>query len=229
MRKIFRHESESIGHFHGVWTEPESVILSDGDYAAMVGNAPAQFMQSAHYATRSFVFVGYGDGLKDPNFLQMLQLHRELFPESSGDHFRLCRTSEVELLARVHAADDIRVIAYGDDYADLPRFLDQLRPSTVLAGKAPGNVAYAKAAVLIATGRVWHRGGSAAWDLVVAPVLLPMPHDQFVSARSLDDEIRPEKLDSSSLHLEAKILIVAARNSAACRQPCFGWRSAVWL
>jgi len=127
MREVFAGRSlDTVGHLHGCWEEPDSIILTAQDYARITLQQNAQFLQQSQYATKSFLFVGCGDGLDDPNFSSMLTLHREMFPDSRGDHFRLCRDEEADALNMRHADDDIRILGYGSTHGDLIPFLRQL-------------------------------------------------------------------------------------------------------
>ena len=220
MREIFRTESDAIGHLHGDWKNISSVVLSPEDYARILSDDPAQVLETAHYSSKSFLFVGYGDGLKDPNFSNLLHWHRKLFPESRGDHFRLCIDSEFEALTQFHAHDDIRVISYGSAHEDLSAFLTGLRPASQRSktGQALGRdaVAYAREAIVeqiraetVIGDSVENIDDRDLSDLTVTPVMLPMPHEQFVNARAGEGKLRPERIDPDSVYLEDKILILA--------------------
>lgn len=219
MREIFRSESDSIGHLHGHWKTADSVILSGEDYGGLLLSDPAQALEQAHYASKQFIFIGYGAGLADPNFSRLLAWHRKLFPESRGDHFRLCRASESAMLINQHAGDDIRVIAYGSEYDELSPFLSALRPpSSRKRGGAVERdaVAYAREAIVEQLRAETVIGDNVADlderqlpQLVVAPVLLPMPHEQFVNARAAGEGPRPERIQVDTLYNSSRTIIVA--------------------
>jgi hypothetical protein len=202
MREIFRSDSDAIGHLHGFWKSLESVVLTEADYSRVLSDEPSQALETAHYTSKSFLYVGYGDGLADPNFTHLLAWHRKLFPESRNDHFRLCRSADFDRLRTEHSRDDIRVIPYGDDYSDLPAFLSQLRPAEKSSKKNASlgrdAVAYAREAIVeqiraetVIGDSVDNIDDRELSEITVRPVLLPMPHEQFVNARSMEGGVRP--------------------------------------
>lgn len=215
MRKIMRNEEQSIGHVHGVWDVPSTVTLSVSDYANILANTTTQFLQRAHYSTKSFVFVGYGDGLDDPNFGNMLELHHQLFPESQQHHFRLCQTKDVDRLNQQHRDSDIRIVSYGTEYDDLPAFLNSLRPTSI-AAKTQDSVAFASEAILdqirsetVVSDHFINVDERELNEITVAPVLLPLPHEQFAAARNNGGNARPEREDPHQVAKKGKIVIVA--------------------
>lgn len=240
MRKILRNEDLAVGHVHGVWDIPSTVTLSEGDYTTILSDASTQFLQKAHYSTKSFVFVGYGDGLDDPNFGNMLELHHRLFPESQQNHFRLCQEKDVDRLNEQHRDSDIRIVPYGSAYDDLPGFLNTLRPSSTVA-RQQDSVAFASEAILdlirsetVVSDHVTNVEERELDQITVAPVLLPLPHEQFAAARNSGGAARPEREDPHQVATKAKIVIVAGdelsgvstalrwlvSNAAQCRARC---------
>jgi hypothetical protein len=220
IREIFKGESPHIGHIHGHWKHPDSIVFTNDDYQQRVDDKTAQFMQSAHYASKSFIFIGYGQGLEDPNFGQLRTSHSEMFEQSRTDHFRLCLKGDFENLERLHAGEDIRIVEYGERHEDLEPFLRSLVPLTP-PGAAPilirrDSVAYAREAILdqirsetVVGDHVENVDDRELDGITIAPVLLPLSHDQFVSARSLDEDLRPKRIDASTATIADKIYIVA--------------------
>lgn len=212
---------QGVGHLHGVWEKPGTVVLSDTDYQRILNSDPAQHLQSAHYSMKAFVFLGYGSGLADPNFGNMLDIHRKLFPESNHDHFRLCRTSDLEALQIEHAGDSIRPIAYGDDYADLVPFLRSLAPKDSNALSKGDTVAFAAEAILdqlrseaVLVDETTLVDDRQLDEITVPPVFLPLPHEQFASYHMRKDQERPEKRDPAELFGSQKIVVVVGDEGA---------------
>lgn len=219
MRDLLR-ERDRVGHLHGEWSKPETVILSDADYQRIIGDDPAQALQAAHYITKSFVFVGYGSGLTDPNFSRMLATHRKLFPQSRHDHYRLAKSTDVEKLEREHADDTIRVVAFGDSHPDLLPFIVGLAPDA--EASAPHDaVAFAAQAIIdqLRDETVLGEEFSDADDrdlaqMTVPPVFLPLPHDQFVAYQRRDEDVRPRRFDSLEVAAAHRIVVVAGEEGA---------------
>ncbi|WP_181578445.1 SIR2 family protein [Arthrobacter sp. AQ5-05] len=218
MRELFKGESRAVGHLHGIFDRPDSVILSDTDYSRILMDNRAQFVQQAHYATKSFIYVGYGSGLDDPNFSKLLEWHSRAFPESRGDHFRLCKNDDVQSLSRQHAQHDIRVVGYGDEYSDLTGFLNTLVPEAANGTTVVirDNLAYAREAIteqvrqeMVVAAEIDDIDERDLNALTVPPVLLPYSHEQFASMQAADDETtRPKRIDPHDVHGGSKILIV---------------------
>lgn len=221
MRDLLKGE-QGIGHLHGVWDLPSSVVLSDTDYQRILDSDPAQHLQSAHYSMKAFVFIGYGAGLADPNFGNMLAIHRKLFPESNHAHFRLCKASEFNDLFEEHGQDAIRPVVYGERYEDLLPFLRSLAPAGSPSTGQVDTVAFAAEAILdqlrsetvladdtiLVDDRQLH-------EITVPPLLLPLPHDQFSSYRKRDEaDERPEPRDPAEVYGAKKFVVVVGEEGA---------------
>lgn len=219
MRRCFLQSTDVIGHLHGVWDKPDSLIFSQSDYDRIMGDKGAQFVQQAQYSTKAFLYIGYGSGLDDPNFAKLIEEHAALFPASSGHHFRLCREADVAELQAHHRDTDIKVISYGVDHADLAPFLEGLAndvsPETIDSGIIRDSLAFAREEIvekIEADGAIGMKVDSSRFrdldDLTVAPVLLPMSHEQFASMQTVDKGPKPERIDALKLIHGKKVLIV---------------------
>ena len=131
MQRLLAGGSRSIGHLHGVWTNPESVIFSEKSYDALLQSEAAQTLQRAVSSLKSIVYVGFGAGLSDPNFSHMIQWHREHFIPSAVNHFRLCTDGELGQLKIEHGIDHIIPVSYGANHAELGPFLSQFSRQVV--------------------------------------------------------------------------------------------------
>ena len=217
MRAVFRYESKAIGHLHGVWTSPESVIFSESDYTRLLGDERGQFVQQAHYSTKSFIYVGFGGGLHDPNFSRLVSRHSTMFPESRGDHFRLCLDSEISELEDAHGSHDIRVISYGSEHDQLTEFIEEL---CVHIGSEPDTnrdrLTFAREAILdqiraetVVGSHIDETADCELGDITVAPVILPVPHEQFASMQNYDDDLKPRRIDAEESYAKDKLVILA--------------------
>lgn len=118
-----------ILHLHGAWRWPDSVVLGIKSYADVARDSYAQTVLTALRTDRTFVFVGCGAGLRDPNLGAFLKWTAEVFNGSEARHFRLCRDSEVEAVRAEHP-DGQRIfpLPYGPNHGDLAPFLRSLLP-----------------------------------------------------------------------------------------------------
>jgi formylglycine-generating enzyme required for sulfatase activity len=119
---VLNRDREGVLHLHGWWDEPESVVLGFRSYDAVLNAADAQEIQRALGRFNSFVFVGYGSGLMDPNFRPLTEWLRERAP--NHHHFILLSKTEVDSFDR-----DVGLVpvAYGPTHDFLVPFLYSLR------------------------------------------------------------------------------------------------------
>jgi len=217
MRRVLLQESVAIGHLHGVWTDIDSVIFSQGDYQTITENADAQSVQTGAFALKTFLFVGVGDGLTDPNFSPMIKAFGDRFPTSAHPHYRLCLNSKVDPTTELKTVVDV---GFGDTHDDLASFLLSLAPT---ADHTPSGLGpKSRSLVLDAL-----RDNSTLWrdnetlseksvaDLVVPPIFLPEPHDQYATNAVLNAEKdKPGPVDLSEKIRDGGIILIAGEESS---------------
>jgi len=115
--------SDDILHIHGYWKEPESVVLGVRSYDQLLGNELAQSVQKAAAILNSFVFIGCGDGLDDPNVGLLLNWINETLKGARHRHYVLLRADRAEAFC---PSGRLVAISYGEHYADLGPFLRSL-------------------------------------------------------------------------------------------------------
>ncbi len=119
----------AILHLHGYWREPESVVLGIRSYEAVLGDSHAQAALRALLLTRTLVFAGFGAGLEDPNFGELLKWRAANMSGSESRGYRLARDGECAEVQKQHPDEQrVVVVGYGKDYSDLPGFLRTLSP-----------------------------------------------------------------------------------------------------
>ena len=205
-QELVRTSSSTIGHLHGVWNEPSSVVFSSADYERHAHSESTQALQRALASIKTLVYLGYGSGLDDPNFSALLQWHREVFPPSALHHFRLCKGDDLANLQVLHANDSIVPISYGANYDDLPLFLTSLRPSAEVSRSDSGIVRdpvaelrrklleHVRDETLMADA-MGDADELEMEDLVYPPALLPVPHPEYVESLRNGKQERIERLD----------------------------------
>jgi hypothetical protein len=119
--------SDGVLHMHGHWEQPESVVLGVRSYGAILADVHAQNMLRAIRTMRTLVFVGFGDGLRDPNFGGLLRWAGDVFAESAITHFRLCLRGDYDQDRTNQPDGRISLVPYGTMHNDLPVFLRSLR------------------------------------------------------------------------------------------------------
>ncbi|WP_148285562.1 SIR2 family protein [Microbacterium sp. B24] len=226
MQEIMSGASRDIGHLHGVWTAPESVILSAADYDRLLAAEAAQMLQRSVSFLKSMVYVGYGAGLSDPNFSRLIELHSRTFGVSGVNHFRLCRESELENLRQRHAGDHIIPVSYGERHEDLASFLLSLGGLSLaapvsaagivrdLAGAACMELADSMVADSILAEPLEQADQLSVADVVLPPILLPVPHAEYIRSRRDRTETRIERSDPfNDAHTSDVVLLVGDEGS----------------
>ncbi|PCC68156.1 SIR2-like domain-containing protein [Nannocystis exedens] len=129
VERAVRGTEPRVLHLHGQWEEPESIVLGTRSYIDVVRDPHAQAVLSTLRTAWTFVFVGCGAGLCDPNIGAFLRWTGEVFARSEVRHFRLCLASEIEALRREHPPEQrIFPLPFGNTHADLAPFLRRLLP-----------------------------------------------------------------------------------------------------
>jgi SIR2-like domain len=121
-------DNYGVVHVHGYWEVPESLVLGPESYDEVANDAFTQAMLRHLVFSKCLLFIGVGAGLSDRNFTQLRDWMRPWTAHSCYAHFRLVRNCEMTAANSTDRNDDPRIIglAYGDDYGDLPSFLDDL-------------------------------------------------------------------------------------------------------
>ncbi len=125
---------DAVLHLHGVYTEPESVILGLKSYLEVRDDAHASHVLRSLALNRTLLFVGCGDTVSDPNFTRLIEWAKDALDDVTPHHVFLCRQSERPAFqAKLRDAPWLQPLAYGDDYADLVPFLQTLAPAPLPA------------------------------------------------------------------------------------------------
>lgn len=128
IQRVYRGDEQAVIHVHGYWREPESVVFGASSYADVLNDDHAAHFLRMTFWTKTVVFCGFGAGIRDPNFTA-LRKWLCTYPDSEYWHYRLVRSDEAEAAAREHAPDEhIKVVPFGQNHADLPKFLDAIVP-----------------------------------------------------------------------------------------------------
>lgn len=119
-----RGSANGVLHLHGVWTEPDSIILSSDSYGSLLATAQTQAIERAMAVGSSMLFIGVGAGIDDPNFGSLSKFMSREFEDAGLLHARLVRRGD-----RVPAVSPpIRDVTFGDSHEDLVPFLHSLAP-----------------------------------------------------------------------------------------------------
>ncbi|HVS90846.1 MAG TPA: SIR2 family protein [Mucilaginibacter sp.] len=130
-RSLQKNE-EFILHLHGVYSKPDTVILSLADYDQLAGQHGYKSILQKLWTDYHFLFIGCSrDGIMDPDFSTVIDFMNQWFPDFPHEHFILMREPEFstgvhhELLEKCN----VHAISYGRGYDDLPRFINEINPN----------------------------------------------------------------------------------------------------
>jgi len=126
--RVLNRDREGILHIHGHWSQPSSVILGRKSYEHIL-NAPAlQDLFKSIWLHWSWLYVGCGNGLEDPNVGRLLRWGHDAFGESARKHYFLAKEQDAaDLLCRPDKPANLVPVGYRD-HAELPNHLRALTP-----------------------------------------------------------------------------------------------------
>jgi hypothetical protein len=129
-RRVLADDEPGVVHLHGFFKAPETVVLDIRSYERILNNKLMRTMLEGTAYYRSFVFIGFGAGLEDPNFTRLRGWMREVLARLTNRHYRLCTNGQMSELAKVHHEDAwLRLVPFGDANDDLAPFLESLAPA----------------------------------------------------------------------------------------------------
>jgi len=184
VERVIRGDDRGILHLHGYWDDPASVVLGTRSYDEVVGDEHARAALQALRMTRTFLFVGHGAGLGDPNWGSFLRWTEQVFAGSEYVHYRLVREEERETTQAEHPQEQrIVALSYGRVHAELAPFLRSLLP-------APRVVAEVVDAVAAGSSAQSPRGaGELAAKTIVLVVNIGEPHYDFLTREQASEQV----------------------------------------
>lgn len=123
LNMIENKKCDSVLHLHGVFDSVhgiDNIIANQEQYNLVLNDKGAQFIQNI-LGTKTLIFIGCGQTTEDGNVSQFIQF--------AGQHLRIdipyyyiCKTNDAPL----NIPDNIKLVEYGNDYSDLPQFLEEM-------------------------------------------------------------------------------------------------------
>lgn len=218
-RTAIKSQSTDVIHLHGIWDDPESVILTTSDYEKILRHEDTAALRQSIGVLKTIIFVGYGAGLNDPHFQALWNFLKPLVAENVV-HYTLCLEQDLVSINRENFDTPIIPVAYGDNHDQLEPFLKQLVPPTDTPQKSMTDARTASQIAETCRLQILDRLADttllpgvidnpsveyAIEDLVVEPSLLPVPPDQFATEKANgNDEMQRlnavnEVMNSSSM------------------------------
>ncbi|SKU29000.1 Uncharacterised protein [Mycobacteroides abscessus subsp. massiliense] len=220
-RSAITSQTADVVHLHGVWDNPQSVVLTPVDYETILHSSEVEALRQAIGVLKTIIFIGYGAGLNDPHFTQLWRFLKPLLAENVV-HYTLCREQDLLGINQANSDNAIIPVAYGDKYEDLGNFLKQLAPPMDAPANTMGDartiIRVAETCRLqildqLADSTVIPRivdNPNAEYvvdDLIVEPILLPVPPDQFATERTNGNHDL-HRLDATSEVMNSGQLVV---------------------
>jgi hypothetical protein len=118
--KFRRGDLDGVFHVHGIYHDPQEVVLDTTDYYQIRHSDEVQNMLKAFLDDKTILFVGCGSGLEDPNFDGLLKWAAERQKNIPNTHCLLVRDGD-----NLNYRPLVR-LKYGHDYHELAQYLSRL-------------------------------------------------------------------------------------------------------
>ncbi|CAM2727295.1 unnamed protein product [Rotaria socialis] len=129
----FEDMKNFVLHVHGYYEEPDSVVFSSNDYKKILDDEFAQSKLRALMETKILLFIGYGAGMSDPNFSNLLQWKFRVAGQKAFPIYKLVKSNKaLNQITDVSFLENVREIPYGETHADLLKFIKNLKSFTPL-------------------------------------------------------------------------------------------------
>ena len=126
--RVMTRQKAGILHIHGHWQRPSSIVLGRSSYDRVVADTSLQQLFRTLWLDWSWIYVGCGDGLEDPNLGCLLEWSK-VWGESGLPDFFLARDDKAkEIAARPSKPPNLQAIGYGLHDA-LPVVLRSVTPA----------------------------------------------------------------------------------------------------
>ncbi len=126
--RVMTRQKAGILHIHGHWQRPSSIVLGRSSYDRVVADVDLQQLFRTLWLNWSWIYVGCGDGLDDPNLGRLLEWSKG-WGESGLPDFFLARDDKAkEIAARSNKPPNLRSIGY-PSHDELPVMLRSVTPA----------------------------------------------------------------------------------------------------
>jgi hypothetical protein len=131
VQRVIRGDEEGILHLHGHWEDSRSVVLGIRAYDAVCMDSHTQTMLRSLCSTHSFLFIGFGSGLRDPHLGVLLKWSGEVFAGSEYRHYRLALGGQPGCQDQHPLEERVFIVPFGSRQDELEHFLRKLAPDIV--------------------------------------------------------------------------------------------------
>jgi formylglycine-generating enzyme required for sulfatase activity len=195
--KALRGEDAAVVHLHGSWERPESVVLGAGTYQRVHASKAAQEIQASLARFTSFLFIGCGRTLEDPNIGGTLRALASSGPPEHR-HYAVVLDGELDSYADLPS---VSAIPYGPSHDFLVPFLREvIAPATAVRSVVRGDPAS-----LVAAGATFREIDDP--DLKLPRMVAVEPGSCLIGQHPDEAESRPEELPSGRVTIEYKFAV----------------------
>jgi hypothetical protein len=175
----FRKPTPEVFHVHGHFRDPDSVVLGARSYGDVCRDQDVQDALRWRLRFGTFVFVGCGRGLADPNFGALIDWSRTALADAQHEHYLLVTESDVDPWRKHLRGLPIAPVSYGPSHDGLVPFLEKLG-ERVAARRDPN------ALVALTASQA---DFDTRWDAVVASRAEMPPGEYFRRLKSLTESL----------------------------------------
>ncbi|QDV90589.1 hypothetical protein RAS2_16690 [Phycisphaerae bacterium RAS2] len=126
--RVMTRQKTGILHIHGHWQRPSSIVLGRSSYDRVVADIEFQQLFRTLWLDWSWVYVGCGDGLDDPNLGRLLEWSKTWGKSSLPDFFLARDDKAKEIAACSNKPPNLKIISY-PSHEDFPATLRSLTPA----------------------------------------------------------------------------------------------------
>ncbi|MEA2237819.1 MAG: hypothetical protein QOC81_2543 [Thermoanaerobaculia bacterium] len=127
--QVVRRQRRGVLHVHGHWQRPSSIVLGKSSYDRNAADEDFQDLFRILWLEQSWLYVGFGDGLADPNLGRLLEWGKRWNKNAPSDYFLAKSEQAIALTDRPDKPASLICIGYQDHDSDLPSLLQSLTPS----------------------------------------------------------------------------------------------------
>jgi hypothetical protein len=126
--RVMTRQKAGILHIHGHWQRPSSIVLGRSSYDRVVGDAALQQLFRTLWLDWSWIYVGCGDGVDDPNLGRLLEWSKGWGDSGLPDFFLARDDKAREIAARPNKPSNLQAIGYVS-HDELPVVLRSVTPA----------------------------------------------------------------------------------------------------
>jgi hypothetical protein len=126
--RVMTRQKPGILHIHGHWRRPSSIVLGSSSYHRVISDVDIQQLFRTLWLEWSWLYIGCGDGLDDPNFGRLLEWSKGWGTSALPDFVFAREDKAKEIAARPCKPSNLVSIGYMS-HDELPVVLGSVTPA----------------------------------------------------------------------------------------------------